>query len=351
MPGKLISAGRCLRLSCEVGAVTTAPDPIWFSSSPSITKLGAPFEDTKTIMSSTDWLIWLRPDGSNLSLDDVIAVGKKSIVVRHTRTTVLKIARRKQRQPGNLLSSEEDLIDDSNEVMLLSELAAYRRLRGRSGIAEFHGFLSGGIALHFYPTGSLESFVSSAQKPPLHARIRWMTEAARIVKACHDARVLLFDIALRNFVIAEDGTLAAIDFAQAVVLPTNTDMSQANDDGLTTRIDIFHLGGVLYSLSIWSRMEMDCDDEEHWPSLQGFPDTTGIPWASLIEDAGSDDSSLSTVSSSLVIVHVQESGSTEDVKAMNNTRKCRDSCYNGNVVVPSKKLPDFEDDLFKAGSA
>lgn len=119
-------------------------------------------------MSFTDWLIWLKPDRSKLSLDDVIAVGTNSIVVRHTRTTLLKIARREQRQPGNLRNSEEVLIDDSNEVMLLSELAAFRRLRGRSGIAEFHGFLLGGIALHFSPTGSLESFVSSAQKPRLH---------------------------------------------------------------------------------------------------------------------------------------------------------------------------------------
>lgn len=109
-----------------------------------------------------------------------------------------------------------------------------------------------------------------------------MTEAARIVQTCHHARMLLFDIALRNFVIAEDGTLRAIDFAQSAVLPMETDMPQANADGLTVKVGIIHLGSVIYSLAIWSRREMDCDHEEQWPSLQGFFDTTGIPWAFLI---------------------------------------------------------------------
>ncbi|PNS20009.1 cyclin-dependent kinase 1 [Sphaceloma murrayae] len=209
----------------------------------------------------------LRGDGTALPVEEVIAVGSNSFIIRHTKESVLKIARKE--------SAEND-----NSI--------FKRLRGLPRIAEFHGFHQGGISLRFYPAGSLDKHVETLCAPPLQVRLRWMAEVMYIVRTCHNARVLLFDIALRNLVIDKKGSLRplrplrAIDFAQGSVIAADANIAEADGRGLTTKVDIFHMGCVLYLLSKWTRFETDRDNEQNWPVLEHLPDTKIIPWAPVI---------------------------------------------------------------------
>ncbi|KAF2222916.1 hypothetical protein BDZ85DRAFT_281956 [Elsinoe ampelina] len=238
--------------------------------------------DQKSSIPSS-WISWQYPDGSQVSSRDIVAIGTNSIIVRSPDDhEIVKLPRLVKYINGQALSDLEQVAEDSNRKLLQYELEAYRRLAGLAGIAQFNGIRRGGIALRFYKAGSLETYLTTAVKPALRLRLRWMTEATHILRICHHARVLLFDIALRNFVIAEDSSLRAIDFAQASVLSRHTDPCTANVDGLTAKVDMFHLGCLLYSLSSWSRFETDCDDEETWADSEQLPKTDGLAWGSII---------------------------------------------------------------------
>ncbi|KAL1954089.1 hypothetical protein VTO42DRAFT_1777 [Malbranchea cinnamomea] len=104
-------------------------------------------------------------------------------------------------------------------------------------------------------------------------RVTWILSAIKAVHHLHHtAKVLVFDIAPRNFLLADDLSLRMIDFGQAAVFPLDTDITTACDNGLTALVDIVHLGCTIHSIASWQLYEfnlMDCDYK--LPRLEDLP--------------------------------------------------------------------------------
>ena len=101
---------------------------------------------------------------------------------------------------------------------------------------------------------------------------------------CHERRVLVFDIALRNFLLTEELDLRMVDIANSLLLPPGTDVSRARVDGGTVKVDLFHLSNVVYSILAWKEFECRCEEEAEWPSLDLMPDLSGVGCGQVIRD-------------------------------------------------------------------
>lgn len=67
--------------------------------------------------------------------------------------------------------------------------------------------------------------------------------------ACHERKVLCFDIALRNILLADDMTIRAIAFANSTVVPLDADVQATASDGYSARVEVLPIANVLYSIS------------------------------------------------------------------------------------------------------
>ena len=118
-------------------------------------------------------------------------------------------------------------------------------------------------------------------------RWKWALQATECVARCHENRVLVFDIALRNFLLTEELELRMIDFANSSLLPLDADVFDADVDGETVRVDIFHLGDVVYSVLSWKDFACRCEEEWEWVSLDRMPDVSGMDCGQVISDCWS----------------------------------------------------------------
>lgn len=103
-----------------------------------------------------------------------------------------------------------------------------------------------------------------------------------IIARCHERGVLVFDIALRNFLLADDLSPRIIDFANSSLLPQDVDITRADDDGCTARVDLLHLSNVIYSIMTWRNFSVDCAMESEWPTIEEIPNLGGLLLAPVI---------------------------------------------------------------------
>lgn len=116
-------------------------------------------------------------------------------------------------------------------------------------------------------------------------KIEWILSIIDTLSYVRSRRVLVDEIALRNFLVV-DGQLKLADFGQSAMLPILTDMETVCDNDLTTSIEIFHLGWVIYSIAVWHVHEHYFFSEEHemqWPTSQDLPPSEGLFCRYLVE--------------------------------------------------------------------
>ncbi|OAL29835.1 hypothetical protein AYO20_09028 [Fonsecaea nubica] len=143
-----------------------------------------------------------------------------------------------------------DYINEINRKTLENEIKIYQRLGHYEGILSCFQTSNYGIELAFAKQGNLEDYINSNPEPPESLKIEWILSIIDTLSYVHSRRVLVDDIALRNFLVA-DGQLKLADFGQSIILPISTDMDTVCDNDLTTRIEILHLGWVIYSIAVW----------------------------------------------------------------------------------------------------
>ncbi|EAS33926.3 serine/threonine protein kinase [Coccidioides immitis RS] len=175
-----------------------------------------------------------------------------------------------------------------NREALEREKEVYKRVgRECDGVAECVDILDEGILLVCYKKGDLERYITEEKEVDESIKTTWILSAISTIHHLHHvSKVLVYDIALRNFLLTDDLlTLKMIDFGQASVFPPDTDITTANDDGTTVQVDIFHLGCIIYSIMLWQSYHNDLAHHD-WvpPPIEDLPKLDGLgPWGEIIK--------------------------------------------------------------------
>ena len=230
-------------------------------------------------------MAFVKPDGSTFSVltEDVVGIGQSGIVLRRGGYA-LKIA--KVRNTSDLTNEkyeDQEYMNDVAREILENENAVYQRIGKHPGIADCIAQSQDGILLVLYTGGNLDRYISRNNEPNWWRKKNWILSIIETVSYIHDSRVLIDDLALRNLVIADDFSLRMVDFGQCAVLPTDSDLRTVNLNGLTAKVDIFHLGCLIYSVAAWQRYESDLLDlDPHFPLLEDLPAIHHLPCAKII---------------------------------------------------------------------
>jgi hypothetical protein len=214
----------------------------------------------------------------------VIAFGSDGLIIPASSTTVMKIPKLGATVlPDGSLEPDKDNIwrADSLEV----EKEVYRRLHGVKGLANCLNISRNGLELEYYQQGDLEDYVKNNSPPPWTQRLDWILQLVDFVAACHDRKVLWFDIALRNILLADDWTIRAIDFANSTAEPLGAGLDASNSDGYTAEVEVLHVTNVIYSISCWDKFQIDCVEEDEWSAMDTFPDTQDLELVQIIRKA------------------------------------------------------------------
>ncbi|KAL6715346.1 hypothetical protein ACLMJK_007612 [Lecanora helva] len=228
----------------------------------------------------------LNTDGTPLQWcnEDVVAITRSAILLRR-ESHVLKIP--------NLISCEAQdeqeqwetqYRNDGNQDEIEIEKDVYQRMGKCDGIARCIRISDAGILLQLYTNGDLEDYIS--QKPELGSakKAEWILSLIRTEVCFHEAKVLVFDTALRNILVADDLSLKMIDFGQCKVLPLDADVNHVDIDGLSAKVDIFQLGNIIYSIAVWKKYEYCYFGEGlRWPSQDELPDLEGVLGRTIID--------------------------------------------------------------------
>jgi serine/threonine protein kinase len=219
-------------------------------------------------------------DGSRVKTE-MIGMGTDAFIIYNDSSTVLKIPRRTARilPDGTMVRKP----DDPDETDQSNEKAIYARLDGVPGIARYLVATDDGLLLQYYEKGCLEKYMEHNPVPPAWSqRMKWILQTIDVYAACHAKKVLVFDIALRNLLLADDNTVRAIDFANSS-LGTLEETGELKDaKGYTAMVDVLHVTNVIYSLSTWRKFQMDCYYMEEWPKAEELPSTLDLPLGNVI---------------------------------------------------------------------
>lgn len=85
-------------------------------------------------------------------------------------------------------------------------------------------------------------------------RLRWIQEAAHIIRRVQERRVLAADIATRNFLLDENLSLQMCDFTDSVIVSNDEDMANfVSEDFVSVKFDIARFGSMMYEITSGSR--------------------------------------------------------------------------------------------------
>lgn len=181
-------------------------------------------------------------------------------------------------------------LDSDVKVNLYSvrhEQDIYRRLQSdkddRSrGIVSCIKISAESTQLAYMANGDLRAYLEKC-RPSHELQLAWFREMARTLCYIHDKRVLVADIATRNFLLDTDLSVKICDFSEASLLPLESNMETVDDNGYTTQIDVGLLGTVMYEVMTGTKCEIDLfkhnsptDGRAYWPERKSLPSTEGL---------------------------------------------------------------------------
>lgn len=227
-------------------------------------------------------MCFLKPDGSIFNeFTTIIGNGTDGFVLRHDDDHVLKIP--KLRKPSSNASKEDisyhDYMNECSRGTLEREKDIYRRIGKCEGVVECIRISDEGILLRYIKGTDLEQYITTHPEPSAGVKRSWITSIITTTLRLHALKILIYDIALRNFMVSmNDMTLKMIDFGQSSLLPESQDMSLVDEDGCTIQTDIFHLGCVIHSIATWSVFECDLGQFDNFkrPEIDNLPSTEGV---------------------------------------------------------------------------
>ncbi|KAJ5470469.1 Serine/threonine-protein kinase HT1 [Penicillium desertorum] len=232
---------------------------------------------------------FLDLSGDPILLEQVLGSGSSAVVVLRDGLAVKTLLR---------YFWSSDVQVDMNVEVIQREQDVYCRFQLSNpqcdGIVKCLGFSKEATQLTYMANGDLRTYLAT-NRPPQRLQLSWFHEMARALEYIHDQRVLVADIASRNFLLDSDMTVKFCDFSEASLLPLDVDMDTVDDNGYTTRIALGFPGAVNYEVVTGEKCEIDLfednlptDGRATWPRREFLPSTEDVWLGSIIEDCWID---------------------------------------------------------------
>jgi serine/threonine protein kinase len=206
-------------------------------------------------------------------------MGMTGIIYELGKDRVVKKARQSQlSDAGNA-----EYMNTINQQTLENESQVFKRLGKCEGIIPYFQISQYGIELA-RAQDDLESYMKTHPEPEIALKVKWILSLIKTFSHIHNCRIFVDDIALRNILII-DNQLKVADFGQSILLPPDADITSATEGDLNARIEILHLGWILYSIISWQVHKyyfFDENPELRWPD--SFPVLDNILCGKLIEN-------------------------------------------------------------------
>ncbi|KAF2453042.1 hypothetical protein BDY21DRAFT_417412 [Lineolata rhizophorae] len=205
--------------------------------------------------------------------DPILGQGKTGVVVRRGNTA-LKLPLK--HSTAGLSKDHVELFNtyaDMSCEALQHEKEVRRRLDRTHGVVACLNLASAGVGIEMdlMANGSLRDYLAR-HGPDKPTKLAWFREMARTLARIHSLCVIVVDIATRNFLLADD-------------------LSLARDNGYSIHTDIGQLGAAMYEVVAGRRCGFDLFENKppgpaaaSWPRRENLPSTRGL-WLGPIIDA------------------------------------------------------------------
>lgn len=223
---------------------------------------------------------YVMPDGTPVR-GNFIGVGLNGILMQHRPNAVLKIPKMIPTQ--SLEKGNEE--NETNQLACQNEIGVYRRVWPHPGLVGTFKHVKQGLLLEYCYNGTLATFISEYEQPESSLLVHWLHELASTILHCHDSKVLIYDLAPRNIMIANAPNEAPklIDFGQSSMFEPETE-EMKSDDGCTIKCDIFNFGCLVYTIITWNVYEFDLARTKfELPKLNDLPELDGIRLEPIVE--------------------------------------------------------------------
>jgi hypothetical protein len=169
-----------------------------------------------------------------------------------------------------------------NRAEIQNEKEVFERLGSYDGIIQCFKATNEMIELAFANQGDLSTYMQTKPPPPHEVRTKWIQLLVDTFSYVHARKIVVRDIALRN-ILVHDNSLKLSDFGETFLLSLETDMERFCINGTTPKIEILHVGFILYSIVVWQELKYDYFYTERWPEAAELPATDGILFGSIIQ--------------------------------------------------------------------
>lgn len=217
---------------------------------------------------------------------DFVALGANSLVERLPNGGIVKT-------PFEDPARGDCKRDLTTEATIYQLLGKHPRLIDiRSWDATQHA-----LVMEYMPNGTLKQYISNNYKQiPQQEQLRWARQAAHGLKLLHASTVLHCDVGPHNFLLDADFNLKIADFSgssvngsSATICPSiryrAPDPTWKPGKPPTAEEDLFSLGSLLYFIFTGYAPFHDLDEDIVESNFENgrFPDTSGLPFADVIE--------------------------------------------------------------------
>ncbi|KAI1957893.1 hypothetical protein LOZ58_005365 [Ophidiomyces ophidiicola] len=167
------------------------------------------------------------------------------------------------------------------------EKRVYERLVGCAGVVQYLGGTFGTLQLELMLNGDLQAYLARHQAPRAQ-QCAWIRQMAMALAGIHRQRVVVQDVASRNFLLDAQLGVHICDFSNALLLPLDAAMDEVENLGFSVQTDLGELGAVIYEVVTGRRVHFDLflDDDTAdatWPRRDSLPPTEGIWLGGIIE--------------------------------------------------------------------
>ncbi|KAE8355661.1 kinase-like domain-containing protein [Aspergillus coremiiformis] len=169
---------------------------------------------------------------SSFPQDQILGIGRTGLVVREGQFAIKRPLRWST-------SSEEEV--EANIESLQHEQAIYQLLNSCDGVVPFLGCSETATKLRLMENGDLRSYLSQNQ-PSKTLQLSWFRSMAHSLSQIHDQRIIVADIATRNFLLDADFNVNICDFTESMRMPLDTCMETADVAGFSIQTDLGQLG-------------------------------------------------------------------------------------------------------------